>query len=342
MPAVMKIAILAVCGVLIVGTILWPLLRSMKSRRVAKSQPGDRVVEARARIAVAKTPRPPIATTPPVSYQPMEQPVVVTAPVTSMSPSPAASSAPQGDFWASSASAVTSSATSTLVAEPVVAPAPTVVDVVTPVAVVAPAVVPVVTHALAEDEPKVAEVAQSTTAAAPITLHEEVPAERPAPSLATSTVVAPPVVVEEPVKERVDVDLKTAELRNFTAQWPTVIGGRIAVSEPVVAVPAPATNPVIEEPEALAMTEVEDVKVPDVVPTAVPVTDASGDAAGWLITQSVANDLLATEDEASLEDYLENRGDVIRLHLRLDEAEFERLTSGAGDLQEWIDRATAN
>jgi hypothetical protein len=90
---------------------------------------------------------------------------------------------------------------------------------------------------------------------------------------------------------------------------------------PVVAA-APVMEPVAES-QTLTVDE-----------PATTLTDE--EKSGWLITSKVAEFLATSSGGASVEEYLDARGDVIRLRLRLDEEEFRRLTAGEGaSLLEW-------
>ena len=131
-----------------------------------------------------------------------------------------------------------------------------------------------------------------------------------------------PAVVDPPV-ERVTKDLSTAELTTFKVAWPT------PAAAPSATAPAPAsvtTDAVVSDaPSAATMS---------------PAPAEDGEVEGpseWLINTRIAEALRSAEESGTVEKYLDDRGDVIRLHLRLDEDEFRRLTSSsnAGHFQEW-------
>jgi hypothetical protein len=130
------------------------------------------------------------------------------------------------------------------------------------------------------------------------------PIVAPAPAspvpAAVAAVSAPMVAAssfpEDRVVERVDRDLTDAEIAPFTPSWPSV-----------------ATSNGASRP-----------------PERVVVSEDGEEPTGWLVTSKIADALRIAQEQGGVEEYLDGRGDVIRLHLRLDEDEFRRLTANPG------------
>ena len=154
----------------------------------------------------------------------------------------------------------------------------------------------------------------------------EISASVAAPVAPVAPVVAP-AYVEQP-SERVAKDLSKSEIGTFKVAWPTVSSGSSAA--------------------VVRTFETEDVEdntsptpeLPEAVVTSMPVLDDEIEGpSDWLINTRVAEALMGAAPAGSVEQYLDDRGDVIRLHLRLDEEEFRRLTSSsnASHFQEWAE-----
>jgi hypothetical protein len=255
---------------------------------------------------VAITPAP-VAQSVPVAPTPVPVESGASVPV---SPAPIAfvAPAPVVESPALPAQAASAPAFAAFIAPPTIAEAPT-----APVA-------PFIAHPTIADAPTApvvpsasSEASWPTTVQRPAAAPASTPAveaetHAPAPAIDAPTVSASSFV-DEPVVERVDRDLTDAEIGPFTPSWPSV---------------APSSGS-SRPPERVVLTE------------------NGEEPSGWLVTSKVADALRIAEEQGSVEEYLDGRGDVIRLHLRLDEAEFRRLTANPGveQFESWDDETVS-